>query len=277
MREELTTTQSEELEPQQVSPEQLKRELDELDGRDLHLWSIGILVALVVAGGFMAVVLPNVFNNDVLRVQTRYLPTLLLGFIVLVVLANIYLLDQRRQIKRARLQVFQQLLRAEVAERDARMDPLTQCFNRRCLEPLLFKEIKRAERLNTMVSVIVLDVDNFRDVNTRFGHVTGDEILKSMVQLLRKTLRASDTVVRYGGDEFVLLLPEANETQAACAMARVMKALAAWNKSQEVPGYEMSLSWGAAEYQPGLTGPELIDRADRKMYDAKHGRPAPAV
>jgi len=261
---------------EQLSAEQLKKELDELDGRDLHLWSIAILVGLVLAAGFMAVVLPNVWTSDFIRVQARYLPTLLLGFIVLVVLTNIYLLDKRRQIKRARLQVFQQLLRAETAERDARMDPLTECFNRRCLEPLLVKEIKRAERLSTKLAVVIIDLDHFRDVNTRFGHITGDSILKEAVKLMRKTLRASDTLVRYGGDEFVLILPEASALQAKCAMARVLKAVDGWNARQEVPGYEMKFCWGVAEHERGVTGPDLIDRADRHMYEAKHARPVQA-
>ncbi len=258
---------------EQLTAEDLKKELDALEGRDLHLWSIGILVAVVVAGGFMAVVLPSLWDSEFVRIQARFLPILLLAFIVIVVLTNIYLIDQRRQIKRARLQVFQQLLRAESAERDARMDPLTECFNRRCLEPLLMKEVKRAERLRTSLAVVVIDLDNFRDVNTKFGHVTGDLILKSAVKVFRETLRASDTIVRYGGDEFVLILPEASAPQAKCAMARVLKAVQTWNTKQEVEGYELKFSWGVAEHVQGLTGPELIDRADQEMYEAKHGQP----
>jgi diguanylate cyclase (GGDEF)-like protein len=254
----------------ELSAAQLKRELEQIDGRDLQLWSIAILVAITIAGGLLAVAVPNMWGSDAVLVQARFLPTLLMGFIVMVVLVNIYFLDQRRQIKRARIQVFQQLLRAEVAERDARMDPLTSCFNRRCLDPLLQKEIKRAERMETAISVVVIDLDDFRTVNSKFGHLQGDVILKAMVELIRKTLRASDTVVRYGGDEFVLILPEANDHQANCAMGRVMNAVAKWNARNEVPGYQMSLSWGIAEYEQGVTGPDLVDRADRKMYEAKH-------
>jgi diguanylate cyclase len=261
----------------QMSSDRLKQELEHLDGRDLHLWSMAILVAVILAAGFMAVVLPNFWPTEMVRVQARYLPTLLLGFIVLITLANIYLLDQRRQVKRARLQVFQQLLRAEAAERDARMDPLTECFNRRCLEPLLQKELKRAERLATKLSVIVIDVDNFRDVNTRYGHLTGDAILKAAVRILKETLRASDTVVRYGGDEFVLILPEATAAQAELAMGRVMKSVGVWNRRGEVPGYEISLSWGISEFESGFNGPEMIDRADQKMYEAKHSKRVPVV
>lgn len=257
-------------ETEELSAEKLKRELDQIDGRDLQLWSIAILVAVTIAGGLMAVALPNMWLRESLRLEARYLPTLLMGFIVLVVLANIYLLDQRRQIKRARLQVFQQLFRAEVAERDARMDPLTDCFNRRCLDPLLLKEMKRASRMSTPISVAVIDLDNFRDVNSKYGHVQGDSILKTMVELIKNTLRASDTIVRYGGDEFVCILPEANEHQAQCAMGRVMNSIAKWNVKHEVPGYEMSLSWGVAQYENGMSPPDLVDRADSKMYEAKH-------
>ena len=261
---------SAEPETEELSAEKLKRELEQIDGRDLQLWSIAILVAITIAGGLMAVALPNVWFGESVRVEARFLPTLMMGFIVLVVLVNIYLLDQRRQIKRARLQVFQQLFRAEVAERDARMDPLTDCFNRRCLEPLLQKEIKRASRMLTPISVVVIDLDNFRNVNSKYGHLQGDGILKKMVELIRNTLRASDTIVRYGGDEIVLILPEATDQQGHCAMARVMAAVAKWNAKNEVPGYQMSLSWGVAEYEDGVSPPDLVDRADRKMYEAKH-------
>src|SRR3954454_24579530 len=270
MSPERSTPGSAEPDTQELSAEQLKRELEQIDGRDLQLWSIAILVAITIAGGLMAVALPNLWSIESIRVQARFLPTLLMGFIVLVVLVNIYFLDQRRQIKRSRIQVFQQLLRAEVAERDARMDPLTDCFNRRYLDPLLQKEIKRAKRMSTPISVVVIDLDNFRNVNSKFGHLQGDGILKTMVELIRNTLRASDTIVRYGGDEFVLILPEATDQQAHSAMGRVMNAVGKWNAKKEVPGYEMSLSWGVAEYEDGVSCPDLVDRADRKMYEAKH-------
>jgi diguanylate cyclase len=172
-------------------------------------------------------------------------------------------------LKRNRVELIRQLLRSEAAELTAQIDPLTETFNRRCLEPLLNKEIAAAERRKTPLAVIMIDLDNFRDVNNRLGHATGDRVLKAAVDVMRRTLRASDSVVRYGGDEFLVVMPDTTANQAACGLQRLLGNVVLWNQNPEVREVHLSFSAGIAEYKSGVTLGELIDEADRKMYETK--------
>ena len=249
---------------------ELRREIQTLEGRDFQIWSIGLLMILVIAAGFIALILPNImWNLGVLRVEGRYLPQLFFGFIALILLFNIYAFEQRHVLRNAREELVRQLIRAEAAERLSLVDPLTEIFNRRYLDQIVAKETSRADRLGTSLTFMMVDVDGFKSANTRFGHLVGDRILKEVAAVLKKTLRASDTIIRYGGDEFLVVLSETNEPQGQRALERLLAEVNHWNRTSVIPHYTLRLSYGLAAYTKGASATEVIRLADERMYQQK--------
>ena len=256
--------------------DQLRSEIRAVDGRDFQLWSIGLLLLVVTAAGFVALVWPNLmWDLGELRLQGRYLPQLIFGFITLVILFNIYTLQQRRTLNALREELVHQILRGEAAEQLALIDPLTEGFNRRYLDQLVSKEMSRANRQGSNLTFVMIDVDGFKSVNTRFGHLVGDRILTEVTRILKSSCRASDTVIRYGGDEFLMVMGDTDERQAAVAIERIVARVDQWNKSAPVAGYEMSLSCGTAAYAKGSDLAGVLAAADHRMYQRKFQNPAP--
>ena len=248
----------------------LQQEIKALEGRDLQLWSIGLLMLLVVAAGFIALILPNVmWGMGELRVAGRYLPQLFFGFISLIVLFNVYAFHQRHLLHTTREELVRQLVRSEAAEQLAMIDPLTGVFNRRYLDEVLPKEISRTERLKSQLSFVMIDVDGFKSVNTRFGHVIGDQVLTEVAHLLKAHFRLSDSIVRYGGDEFLVVMPDTDEHGAQISVERLQGSVDRWNAPALIAGYKMSLSCGAAAFAKGATAAEVIETADQRMYFQK--------
>jgi diguanylate cyclase (GGDEF)-like protein len=247
----------------------LQRDLESLSARDWQLWSICALIIVVVVAGFAAFVLPNiVWASVVFHTDHRYLPQLFFGMITLIILFNIYILDQKRTIDRTRTQLLCELVESAKAKEVALVDPLTTVFNRRYMDEILPREISKAARAGTDLSVLVLDVDGFKDVNSRFGHVGGDQYLRDVATLLKKTFRGSDTVLRLGGDEFLVILPETSNRQAQRAAERLQWETRWWNQAGHAE-YEISFSCGVATYRKGMDAKEVLDIADKEMYHAK--------
>jgi diguanylate cyclase (GGDEF)-like protein len=258
----------------------LLRDLRTLDGRDLHLWSLGIMVLLVVTAGFVALVVPNLmWEKQTLRVDGRYLPQLFYGFVTLVLLFNLYALNKKRELRHAREELLRQLVRSEVAEMSALKDPLTDAFNRRYFDQIIQGQVNRANRRSSDLSIIVVDVDDLKSVNTRFGHLVGDQVLINVVQLLDCTFRSCDVVVRYGGDEFLVLVTDSNEEGAKIALARLRQRVDAWNSASLVPGYSLALSCGVAGYSKGMSIQDVVGLADERMFVEKRSKclPSPEV
>lgn len=247
--------------------ERLAKEIRAVDARDFHMWSLGILIMLVVAGGFMALVFPNVmWGIKDLQVDGTYLPQLFFGFVALIVLFNVYALDKKRELQHAREELVRQLIRSEAAEMLSLVDPLTDLFNRRYLDEIISKEASRANRYRSELTLMMVDVDDFKSVNTRSGHLFGDHVLTEVANVLKKTFRNSDTVVRYGGDEFLVILPETSEADAQRAVERLQSQVETWNQKPAIQGYRMSVSCGLASFAGGKGTHEVIEMADAQMY-----------
>jgi diguanylate cyclase (GGDEF)-like protein len=155
-----------------------------------------------------------------------------------------------------------------MVERQALVDGLTGLANRRAASDALHAEAARAERLETPLAVVLADLDEFKEVNDVHGHAVGDEVLRVVAQVLRETLRESDVAGRWGGEEFLLLLPGADEEGAAQLAERVRVALAA-RSIPNVPGLRVTASFGVAEYAGETNTEELLEAADGALYRAK--------
>jgi diguanylate cyclase (GGDEF)-like protein len=116
-------------------------------------------------------------------------------------------------------------------------------------------------------------VDRFKQVNTRFGHLTGDFVLTEIATLLKGSIRGADAAVRYGGDEFLIMLSNTNAAGAAHVVDRIETSLNDWNQSSALDDFTVSVSIGVAEWSDGQTLDEVLDLADRSMYQEKFHLP----
>ncbi len=148
-------------------------------------------------------------------------------------------------------------------------DPLTGLPNHRALVAALDQELARSEQHHNTYSILYLDLDNFKNINDIYGHLVGDAILKEFAELLRSLLRQPDTVGRWGGDEFLIILPETGEEEARVVAERIRATLVghSFSKGRRL---HLSCSIGIATYPTsGLLRKHLITAADRSLYAAK--------
>ncbi|MEW5709182.1 MAG: diguanylate cyclase [Pseudomonadota bacterium] len=150
-------------------------------------------------------------------------------------------------------------------------DPLTGLYNRRFLEEALARELARARRLQASLALVMADVDRFKSFNDSFGHEAGDMVLQSLARLLKSSLRDSDMVCRYGGEEFVLILPEANASNA-CQRAEALRSAVHGLQLhyREQPLGPITVSFGVAAFpEHGSHSKALLAAADAALYEAK--------
>jgi diguanylate cyclase (GGDEF)-like protein len=159
----------------------------------------------------------------------------------------------------------------EDARKLADRDPLTGFYNHRFLHERLGEEVVRTQRAHRSMSVLMLDLDDFKLVNDTFGHLFGDRVLTWTAELIRSTLRASDIPARYGGDEFAIILPETDREEAGRAAERILDAFQGQPFVGEQRGpVPIGASIGVATFpQDGRTATELIDAADQALYRVK--------
>jgi diguanylate cyclase (GGDEF)-like protein len=160
-----------------------------------------------------------------------------------------------------------QLSRAiETLETHASTDRLTHAWNRRRFEEAVEVEIDRSKRYGHPLSLILLDIDHFKRINDNHGHQEGDRVLRDIADRLRETMRKPDSLTRWGGEEFIILMPDTDLQHARLLAERIRHSLAA----RPIKGVgTVTASIGVAEYMPVASLEEWLARADRAMYTAK--------
>jgi len=169
-------------------------------------------------------------------------------------------IDLRRQVENELLRSNQQL------EVMANTDPLTGQLTRRKFEEVVDKEIKRAERYGFPLSLVFMDIDYFKRVNDEHGHEIGDRVLSAVASRVKNHLRESDSLCRWGGEEFIVLMPHIDLDQV-CTLAEKLRAILA--ATPVIEGIHVTASFGVAQWQPGQDLGTLLQHADKMLYQAK--------
>jgi diguanylate cyclase (GGDEF)-like protein len=155
--------------------------------------------------------------------------------------------------------------------RIATTDALTGILNRRHFMDQLGRERQRAVRYATSFSLLMLDIDHFKRINDTYGHPVGDEAIKAMAAAACKCLRPTDTIGRFGGEEFVVMLPHTDEAGAVMAAERIREAVANIVVPAGTADVRFTVSIGAAVYVRGITVEQILECADKALYAAKSG------
>ena len=245
--------------------------LSALERRDWWHVIYVVFVILFLAGAVAALTLPGVLTEDGPVSQLSPISPAQ-GLLVLTLIFNGYILYQHHAIQKlrgflldqARISA-EQRSRADALYELAILDPLTGLYNRRFGEEYMQAEMSRATRHGLPLALVVLDLNDFKQVNDSHGHVAGDLLLKEFAHRLKKATRGSDIAVRLGGDEFLVVLPECPPERVGTVLSRLK------DFDLEVDGKQIhvSSSRGCAQFELGDTIESLLQRADHDLYAQK--------
>lgn len=188
-----------------------------------------------------------------------------LGLVILVVLFDLFAAYQQFLIRRLRRQLAEKHWHSDLLRNLAMLDPLTGLYNRRFAEQRLAAEVSRSERKGHPLTVMTLDLNNFKEINDTYGHAAGDLVLQEFAAHLNKIIRGSDLAARLGGDEFLVLLPECTVEQLQVFVGRLGVLEVDW-QGRKIP---VTFSAGWNQYQPGEKPEEMLARADKILYTRK--------
>jgi diguanylate cyclase (GGDEF)-like protein len=262
--------------------EEIRASLLRLERRDWWLWATALVVMLLLTAAVVSMSFPGLIKVEDPLFQYS-LDQSVRGLVFLVLLFNSYTIYQQVSIKKLRRQLSEQLdnmgklqVRAAEFHKLATVDALTGLYNRRFAEQRLTAEASRSMRYGHPLTVVAFDLNNFKQINDRYGHLAGDQVLKDFADRLGSTVRMSDVAARMGGDEFLAVLPECPAEQVEALLAR-LRNIVVVHHAQQIP-VEFSAGW--VSYRQGETTEQFLERADETLYADKRASkatPAPAL
>ncbi|EAR09037.1 GGDEF domain-containing protein [Reinekea blandensis] len=220
-----------------------------------------MITALFVLGYLIIVFFPG---NALGAVDYSYefKTRLLYSFLTLTFLAAVY--EQSRQSSYQKLNELKQDF-----ERQASQDTLTHLLNRRGMRERIRYEVRRSQRNNQPITFILADLDHFKEINDHYGHDTGDTVLIQVSQLLQDSVRQQDSIARWGGEEFLFLLPETNARQAMQLAEKIRSIIESHPLNSDQPPLTTTMSFGIAEMLDLENHQSTIAEADNRLYQAK--------
>jgi len=246
----------------------IQSELIALESETRDLWMVVVLVAAVLILGALSFLVPSSFwRFNTLEVKVA--PQVLFLVMMLTVLFVLHAIRREREVHRLRLANLHQTLSAQSDQTASRIDAVTNVLTRAFLHELLQGEISRAERNHQPLTLLMCDLNNFKQINDRYGHLMGDYVLSQMAAIFKRCVRGSDHIVRYGGDEFLVVLPETDEMGAEIVRQRMKEEVTAWDQTNRVGDYPVSISTGLYVHVAGQSPEQDIAGVDGHMYGEK--------
>jgi diguanylate cyclase (GGDEF)-like protein len=254
---------------EQLGPQtRIQAELFKLESQRRELWVLIIFAASVLALGALSLLMPRSFWHDNV-LELKLSPQVLFVIMMVAVVVALYVMRRELEVKKLRLAGLQQALEARSEQAVSMIDAVTNVFTRSFLHELLQGETARAERNSRPLSLLMADLDNFKQVNDRYGHLMGDYVLSQVASILKACVRGSDYIVRYGGDEFLVLLPETDEKGGDVVRQRIREKLAEWDSTHRIGDCPVAISMGLYTHVSGQTGEHDVAEADARMYAEK--------
>lgn len=195
------------------------------------------------------------------------LPPFLYAFFAIVLLLSFYLARKEALIDALREQIKDQKIETEMNREIALLDPVTGIYNRRYARIMLQREVNRANRYGSVLAIMMVDVTGFRRVNESLGHTGGDVILRQIALLLQNKIRNSDIIIRFGGDEFLLVLPEAQEEGIEKLAERIRESIHEWAPTAGVAELNLNFAIGIAYYKSNSQIDKVILLAEQRMLE----------
>jgi diguanylate cyclase (GGDEF)-like protein len=161
------------------------------------------------------------------------------------------------------------LIKIEALEKDVRTDPLTGTYNRRAFDGMLSRNAETARNRNGSLSVIMFDIDHFKSVNDTYGHDIGDTVLKQVAEAAGNVLRKGSYIIRYGGEEFLVVLPETDCQSSIRVAERMRTAIEELEFTSSSTRFRVTASFGVADYARNKTIESMVRKSDQMLYRAK--------